>query len=157
MSEMNPYDSFKRVSEMCEKSLNGLLFQSIDNNPLIQMTKVGIEANSRYIELLKRNRNLLASYLNLPTKHDLANAVKQTVQAEEKIDILEEQLWNLQESFALATKDQNKMLGEIMEFTQCIYSEWQKTSGEFTEMKRELESMKELLDKEKVEPVLTAK
>jgi hypothetical protein len=35
MSENNPYDSIKQVSEMWEKGLNGLLFQSLDNNPLI--------------------------------------------------------------------------------------------------------------------------
>ncbi|WP_052427475.1 hypothetical protein [Neobacillus niacini] len=160
MSEMNPYDSFLRVSEMWEKGLNGLLFQSIDNNPLIQMTKVGIEANSRYIERLKRNRELMANYMNLPTKNDVANAVKQTIQAEEKIDILEEKIWNLQESFALATDAQNKMLGEILEFTKHIHSEWQKTSLELaklSEIKNEFEAMKELLQKEKEEPVLTAK
>lgn len=160
MSEMNPYDSFLRVSEMWEKGLNGLLFQSIDNNPLIQMTKVGIEANSRYIERLKRNRELMANYMNLPTKNDVANAVKQTIQAEEKIDILEEQIWNLKESFALATDAQNKMLGEILEFTKHIHSEWQKTSLELaklSEIKNEFEAMKELLQKEKEEPVLTAK
>jgi hypothetical protein len=53
---------------MLEKGLNGLLFQSINNNPLIQVTKLGIETNSRYIELRKRNRELMANYMNLPTK-----------------------------------------------------------------------------------------
>jgi hypothetical protein len=62
MSETNPYNSFRQISEMLEKGLNGLLFQSINNNPLIQVTKLGIEANSRYIELLKRNRELMALY-----------------------------------------------------------------------------------------------
>lgn len=80
----NPYDSFRRVSEMWEKGLNGLLFQSIDKHGLIQMTKVGLEANARYIEMLKRNRELMASYWNIPTKKDVANAVKQTIQADRK-------------------------------------------------------------------------
>ena len=160
MSENNPYNSLRQVSGMWEKGLNGLLFQSIDNNPLIQITKLGIEANSRYIETLKRNRELMANYLNLPTKMDVANAVKQTIQAEEKIDILEEQIWNLQESFALATEEQNKMLGEIMEFTKLVHSEWQKVTQElakFSEMKNEFEEMKKLLQEGKKEPVLTAK
>jgi hypothetical protein len=68
MSENNPYDSIRQVSEMWEKSLNGLLFQSLNNNPLIQITKVGIQANSRYIEMLKRNRELMANYMNLQQK-----------------------------------------------------------------------------------------
>jgi hypothetical protein len=159
MSENNPYDSIKQVSEMWEKGLNGLLFQSLDNNPLIQMTKIGIEANSRYIEMLKRNRELMDNYMNLPTKNDLANAVKQTIQAEEKIDILEEKIWNLQESFTLATEAQNKMIGELIDFTQHLHSEWQKASQELAQltlMKKELEEMKELLQKEKKDPVLAA-
>jgi hypothetical protein len=160
MSENNPYDSIKQVSEMWEKGLNSLLFQSLDSNPLIQMTKIGIEANSRYIEMLKRNRELMANYMNLPTKNDIANAVKQTIQAEEKIDILEEQIWNLQEGFTLATEAQNKMIGELIDFTKHLHSEWQKATQELaqlTEMKKELEEMKELLQKEKKEPVMAAK
>jgi predicted CopG family antitoxin len=159
MSETNPYDSIRQISEMWEKGLNGLLFQSINNNPLIQVTKLGIEANSRYIEMLKRNREMMATYMNLPTKNDVANAVKQTMQAEEKIDILEEQIWNLQDSFALATKEQNKALGEILEFTKHIHSEWQTASQELaalSDMKNEFEVIKELLKKEKEEPVLAA-
>ena len=160
MSANNPYDSIKQVSEMWEKGVNGLLFQSLDNNPLIQMTKIGIEANSRYIEMLKRNRELMANYMNLPTKNDIANAVKQTIQAEEKIDILEEQIWNLQEAFTLATEAQNKMIGELIDFTKHLHSEWQKASQELaqlTGMKKELEEMKELLQKEKKEPALAGK
>jgi hypothetical protein len=159
MSENNPYNSFRQVSEMWEKGLNGLLFQSLDNNPLIQMTKFGIETNSRYIEMLKRNRELMANYLNLPTKNDIANAVKQTIQAEEKIDILEEQIWNLQESFTLATEEQNKMIGELIDFTKHLHSEWQNASLELAQlsvMKKEFEEMKELLQKEKKEPVSAA-
>jgi hypothetical protein len=160
MSETNPYDSLRQISEMLEKGLNGLLFQSINNNPLIQVTKLGIEANSRYIELLKRNRELMANYMNLPTKNDVANAVKQTMQAEEKIDILEEQIWNLQDQFTLATQEQNKVLGEILDFTKHIHMEWQKASQELSalsEMRSEFEEMKKLLEKEKKEPVLAAK
>ncbi|PAE36687.1 polyhydroxyalkanoate biosynthesis repressor PhaR [Bacillus sp. 7884-1] len=160
MSDNNPYDSFRQVSEMWEKSLNGLLFQSLNNNPLIQITKVGIQANSRYIEMLKRNRELMANYMNLPTKNDVANAVKQTIQAEEKIDILEEQIWNLQENFALATEEQNKMLAEIIEYTKHLHAEWQKTSQELAKlsnMQFEFDEMKKLLQKEKVEPVLSGK
>jgi ATP-dependent Lon protease len=160
MTENNPLNSIKQVSEMWEKGLNGLLFQTLDNNPLIQITKVGIEANSRYIEMLKRNRNLMANYMNLPTKNDVANAVKQTIQAEEKIDILEEQIWNLQDSIALATEEQNKMLAEIIEYTKHLHLEWQKASQELTklsEMQNEIEAMKKLLQMKKEEPVLSGK
>jgi uncharacterized coiled-coil DUF342 family protein len=153
----NPYDSIRRVSEKWEKGINGLLFQTIDNNALIQMTKFGLEANARYIEMLKRNRELMASYWNIPTKKDVANAVKQTIQAEEKIDILEEQIWNLQDQFTSAYEEQNKLLIEILEYTKRVESEWKKASQELAqieELKSEFEALKKSLKKDKKEPVL---
>ncbi|MEH7014627.1 hypothetical protein V7087_28100 [Neobacillus niacini] len=66
----------------------------------------------------------------------------------------------MQESFALATEEQNEMLGEILGFTKHIHSEWQKASLELaklSEMQNELDEMKKLLQKEKEEPVLSAK
>ncbi|WP_342430737.1 polyhydroxyalkanoate biosynthesis repressor PhaR [Neobacillus sp. FSL H8-0543] len=160
-NQMNPLDSVKQISEMWEKGLNGLLFQSINNNQLIQMTKFGIDAHSRYIEMLKRNREMMASYMNLPTKTDVANVAKLSIQAEEKIDILEEQIWNLQESFELANKENQRILIEMMEYTKQIHSEWLKASeglAQLSDIKKEFESMKKLLKKEKVkeEPVLAS-
>ena len=160
-NKMNPLDSVKQVSEMWEKGLNGLLFQTINNNQLIQMTKFGIDAHSRYIEMLKRNRELMASYMNIPTKSDVANVAKLSIQAEEKIDILEEQIWNLQENFELANKENQRILTEMMEYTKQIHSEWLKASeglAQLSDIKKEFEAMKKLLKKEKVkeEPVLAS-
>ncbi len=52
----------------------------------------------------------MASYMNIPTKSDVAKVAKLSIQAEEKIDILEEQIWNLQESFELANKENQRIL-----------------------------------------------
>jgi hypothetical protein len=160
-NKMNPLDSVKQVSEMWEKGLNGLLFQTINNNQLIQMTKFGIDAHSRYIEMLKRNRELMASYMNIPTKSDVANVAKLSIQAEEKIDILEEQIWNLQENFELANKENQRILTEMMEYTKQIHSEWLKASeglAQLSDIKKEFEAVKKLLKKEKIkeEPVLAS-
>jgi hypothetical protein len=143
--QYNPYESVRRVSEMWEKGLNGLLFQSIDNNGLIQMAKHGIDAHSRYIEILRRNQELMANYMNLSTKSDVANVAKLTIQAEEKMDILEEQIWNLQESFALANKEQHQMLETIMDVTKKMQTEWVKVTqelGQLSELKNEFEALK---------------
>nr|WP_263327624.1 hypothetical protein [Neobacillus sp. Marseille-Q6967] len=155
---INPYDSFRRMSEMWEKGFNGLLFQSIDNNGLIQMTKFGLDAHSRYIEILKKNSELMAGLMNISTKIDVANVAKLTLQTEEKIDLLEEHVWNLQENFTLAFEEQQKMLGELIETNKKMYLEWQKALvqlDQLTDIKKEFEAMKELL-KEKQEPVLTS-
>lgn len=131
----DPYESYRRISEMWEKGLNGLLFNSIDNNEMIRMTKFGIEAHSRYMEILRRNQELMAGYMNLPTKSDIANVAKLTIQSEEKLDILEEQIWNLQDHFTAANKENIKLFEEMMAFTKRIQTEWLKTAEELAETK----------------------
>ena len=155
--QLNPYDSLRRMSEMLEKGFNNLLFQSINHNGLIQMTMAGLEGHSRYIEFLKKNRELMANFMNLSTKTDIANVAKLTLQAEEKIDILEEQIWSLQESFVTASNQQQKILEGIMEYSSQIHNEWIKAASQLenlSEMKNDLEELKVLLRKEKAEPEL---
>lgn len=148
-----PYDSFRQMSEMWEKGLNGALFKSINNNDLIRMTKLGIDAHSRYMEFLKRNQELWAHFMNIPTKSDVANVAKLTVQAEEKVDILEQQLWNLNETMIMAGKEQHRVMEELMEYTKQIHTEWLKTSQQLTQLAAELAEMKELLKKKEEEAV----
>ncbi|MDF2856845.1 MAG: hypothetical protein K0Q87_2696, partial [Neobacillus sp.] len=86
---------------------------------------------------------------------------KLSIQAEEKIDILEEQIWNLQESFELANKENQRILTEMMEYTKHIHTEWLKASeglAQLSDIKKEFEAMKKLLKKEKIkeEPMLAS-
>jgi len=130
------YESIRRLSDMWAKGLNGLLFKSLDRDDLVRITKVGVDSHSRYMEYLRKNQDLMAFYLNLPTKNDVANVAKLTVQAEEKMDLLEEQIWNLQGSFTEANKEHLKLFGELIGFTKQIKEEWLKTAQELAETKK---------------------
>ncbi|MCM3669204.1 hypothetical protein M3181_09335 [Mesobacillus maritimus] len=132
----NPYESFRVFSEMWEKRLNDLLIKSIDQRELTMLTQLGVTAHSRYIERMKRNQELIANMINIPTKKDVANVAKLTVQAEEKLDILQQQIWELQDAFTLAFREQNKLFKEFMEFNQNLQTEWDKSKKELIEVKK---------------------
>lgn len=132
----NPYESFRRLSEMWEKGLNDLLLTSIDNHDLIRMTNLGIGLHSRYVERLKRNQELMAGLMNIPTKNDVANVAKLTIQTEEKLDILHQQIWNLQDCFLVTTKEQQELMKEYMEFSLKLNEEWEKSAADFKEVKK---------------------
>lgn len=140
----NPYDSFRRLSEMWEKGLNDLLLTSIDNKELIRMTSLGVGMHSRYVQRLKRNQELIASVMNIPTKHDVANVAKLTVQAEEKVDTLQQQIWALQDSFAIANTEQQQFIKDIMDFNQKLQKEWEKLSTDMTDTKKLSAELKKL-------------
>jgi predicted ribosome quality control (RQC) complex YloA/Tae2 family protein len=174
--------SYRKISEMWEKGLNDFLFKAVDNKELIGLTKIGVDAHSRYVERLRRNHELIASYWNLPTKKDVANVAELTIQAEEKVDMLEQQIWSMQDAFAATFKEQQTLIQNVMEFNQQMHGELIKAAKglsadvkklrqeieetedlktnfdemrqELAGMKEDLEEMKNLLRQAKVQPEL---
>ncbi len=140
----NPYDSLRHLSEMWEKGLNELLLASINNHDLIRMTNFGVGAHSRYVERLKRNQELIAGLMNIPTKNDVANVAKLTVQTEEKLDALQQQIWNLEDCFLDATKEQQNLTKEYMGFMLKLNKEWEKSNKDFMEVKKLSGELKKL-------------
>ncbi|WHY79097.1 polyhydroxyalkanoate biosynthesis repressor PhaR [Neobacillus sp. WH10] len=140
----DPFEGFKLIGEMWEKQLNGLLYMMTDNNEFVQLLKVGTESHARYIELLRKNQELMAGVMNIPTKKDVANVAKLSVQTEEKIDILEEQIWNLQDSIGLLNKENLEMFQEVVSVVKQMKRELQKMALEITETKKIQAELKEL-------------
>lgn len=178
----DPYDSFKKYSEMWEKQINDVIYLWTNNSEFIKMSNLGTDAHSRYLETMRKNQEALASLLNMPTKSDLANVATLTIQTEEKIDALEEQIWNLQDSVKSTNKEIESVVEvskEIIKLTKQLKTDLMKTKkeladtsdlqSELQEMKHELfklnnfkeefEILKSLIEKDKVaevkpEPVL---
>ena len=182
MSGKKPYDPFEsihKLSLMWEKQINDFIYLWTDNKEFMKMSNVGTEINSRYLDALKKNQEALASVLNLPTKNDVANVASLTIQAEEKIEALEEQIWGLQDTMKTQSKDIESVVEvskEIIKLTKQLKTELVKTKKEqidtkvlhaelqemkfelmkLTNFKEELESLKGLFEKEKaVERELT--
>jgi predicted RNase H-like nuclease (RuvC/YqgF family) len=169
----DPFESFHKLSLLWEKQINDFIFHWTDNKDFVKMSNVGTEINSRYLESFKKNQEALANVLNLPTKNDIANVATLTVQAEEKIEALEEQIWDLQDSMKSQNKEIESVVEiskEIIKLTKQLKTELVKTKKEqidtkelhaelqemkfelmkLTNFKEEFESLKGLIEKDKV-------
>lgn len=140
----DPFEGFKQLSDMWEKQLNGLLYMLTDNKEFVSSAKVGIDIHSRYMELLRKNQEMIASSMNIPTKSDVANVANLSIQAEAKIDTLEEQIWNLQDSIASLNKESISMFQEVVSVVKQIKTEFQKTAQELAETKNMQKDFQEL-------------
>ncbi|MCL6571369.1 MAG: polyhydroxyalkanoate biosynthesis repressor PhaR [Bacillus sp. (in: Bacteria)] len=140
----DPFEGFKKISEMWEKQLNGMLYMMTDNNEFVRLLKVGTESHSRYMELLRKNQELMSGVLNIPTKSDVANVAKLTVQTEEKIDFLEEQIWNVQDSLGSLNKENLEMFQEMVSIVKQMKSEFQKMAQEIAGTKKVKADLQEL-------------
>ena len=78
-------------------------------------------------------------------KNDLANVAKLSVQTEDKLDSLEEQIWNLSDSVARTNKEMEsgvEVSHEVVKMTKQLYTQ-------LTETKEELAELKNCLQKDK--------
>lgn len=176
----NGYDVLNKMTELWEKQLN-LYLTTIKNNGEIEtFAKTSMDSQTKSLQLLRKNQELFASMLNIPTKSDLMKLVNRENQTEEKLDSLEEQLWGLSEAVQSTNKDIESVIDvskEIIKLTKQLKSELTKTKkqlaetkdlqSDLVEMKKELiqlntfkeefEMLKTLIDKgEKQEAVVAA-
>ncbi|MCM3113730.1 polyhydroxyalkanoate biosynthesis repressor PhaR [Neobacillus sp. MER 74] len=154
----DPFDSLSKITSQLEKQMNDLIYQVTDNKEFVRLLKRGSLSQTLLQERLSKNQELLASQLNIPTKNDLANVAKISIQTEEKLDGLEEQLWNLSDS---ADKTNQEIVTiveiskEVMKVTTHLKSELSELKKEkavlsefkkeYMELKEEMNTMKELL------------
>jgi predicted RNase H-like nuclease (RuvC/YqgF family) len=144
----DPYESLHKLSLLWEKQINDFIYLLTDNKDFVKMSKFGTGINSRFLEELKKNHEALAGVLNLPTKNDVSNVANLTIQAEEKIEALEEQIWELQDSMKTQSKEIESVVEiskEIIKLTKQLKTELVKTKKEQTDIKElhaELQEMK---------------
>lgn len=136
----DPYDSFHKISLLWEKQINDFIYLWTNNNEFVKMTGMGTELQSRYLETLKRNQEALAGALNLPTKSDVTNVANLTIQAEGKMEALEEQIWELQDS----VKSQSKEIESVVEVSKEIIKLTKQLKTELVKTKKELADTKSL-------------
>ncbi|WP_144548663.1 hypothetical protein [Bacillus sp. X1(2014)] len=151
----DPLQGFRRISEMWERQLNGMLYMLTDNNEFVRLLKVGTDGHARYMERLRKNQELMAGVMNIPTKKDIANVAKLSLQTEEKIDILEEQVWNLQDSLEALNKGNVAMFQEMVTiikqmkdvsaFIQTEFQNLRQEISQLTDIKQELAALKNLV------------
>ncbi|MBI0580036.1 polyhydroxyalkanoate biosynthesis repressor PhaR [Neobacillus cucumis] len=137
----DPFFGFNQLSGMLDKQLNGLLYNLTNNKELVRTASFGLNTYSSNLERLRKNQELIATVLNIPTKKDVANAAKLSIQTEEKIDILEEQIWKLQDSVSSINKGNLGMFEEIENIVTQMKNEFQKLAQEVAETKKMKEDL----------------
>ena len=137
----DPYDTFKKFSIQWEQQMNEMIHLSTNNNDFIKYANMSSDSNARYVEWLRKNQEMLANQLNLPTKNDLANVAKLSVQTQEKLDSVEEQIWDLSDS-AVRT---NKEMVSVVEVSHELVKMTKQLKAQLTETKEELAELKNLL------------
>jgi predicted RNase H-like nuclease (RuvC/YqgF family) len=136
----DPYKSLHEYSQLWEKQINDFIYFCTNNKEFVKTSSLGTEINSRYLEAFKKNQETFASVLNLPTKNDVTNIASLTIQAEEKMEALEEQIWELQDS----VKSQSKDIDSVVEVSKEVIKLTKQLKTEFVKSKKEMADTKDL-------------
>ncbi|HLO11399.1 MAG TPA: polyhydroxyalkanoate biosynthesis repressor PhaR [Pseudoneobacillus sp.] len=147
MSNEKIYDlfsGFNQLSEMWDKQVTGLLYNLTDNKEFVRTAGSGLNTYSFYLERLRKHQEQIAALMNIPTKKDVANAAKLSIQTEEKVDILEEQIWKLQDSVSSITKENSGMFEEVVNIVMQMKNEFQKMAQELAETQKMNADLQEL-------------
>jgi dGTP triphosphohydrolase len=144
----DPFEALHKFSLLWEKQINDFIYLWTNNSEFVKLSNIGTEIHSRYLDAFKKNQEALAGLLNLPTKNDVSNVANLTIQAEEKMEALEEQIWDLQDSVKAQSKDIESVVEvskEIIKLTKQLKTELIKTKKELADTKdlhAELQEMK---------------
>jgi chromosome segregation ATPase len=147
----DPYEIIKYFGEIWGKQINDYINLVTNNSEYGELIKRGNDPLARQLEFFRKNQEVLANILNLPTKNDLKNLANFHIQTEEKIESLEEQIWSLQDSIKVTNKDIESVVEvskEIIKLTKQLKTELVKTKKELAETKvfqSDLQDMKKEL------------
>jgi hypothetical protein len=92
------FGDLKKAGFIIEQQLNQHIQNIVNNDNLINFADEHSNLITNQISSLQRHVETLSTILNLPTKNDVANVAKLTLQTEEKVDKLEEHMIKLTES-----------------------------------------------------------
>lgn len=90
--EVNLGKLVKQIGYKSEGKLNKWLHQLFEDDQVMKLLKQGAKNHRKGLKELREYMNVIALYLNVPTKEDVANVAKISKQIEEKVDAIEERL-----------------------------------------------------------------
>lgn len=141
----NPYETFKKLGSHWEKHMNELVHLWTDNQEFLRASNVSADVQARYMEWIQTTQEMMANQLNLPTKKDVANVSKIAIQAEEKLDALEEQLWKISDS----VNDRQNEISEVVDVSQEVIKLTKRLRTDLNRMKKEVAATKDLQEEVK--------
>lgn len=143
----DPYDTFKKFSDQWEKQANEFIHGWTNNPEFVSYSRLASDTQARYLEFFKKNQEVIFNQYNLPTKSDVAGVAKLAIQTEEKLDSLEEQMWQLQDSVDSSNKDIESIVAvsrDIIKLTKQLKTEQMKSKKDLDEVKELRAELQEL-------------
>lgn len=112
--------AIKKLGTKVERELNESIQNSINKEEIFKNLITRSEVTASSMKKLQEAIETLSIPLNFPTKTDVANAAKLTVQAEEKMDLIDEKVMALAQSVeeikkALGSPDLKQSLDQELE------------------------------------------
>ncbi|WP_053363410.1 hypothetical protein [Bacillus sp. FJAT-27251] len=136
----DPYEAWKKWMNSWEKQANDAIQFWTNSSDYVKFSQGATDLQLRYMEMFQKNQQLLINQFQLPTKQDLANATKLSIQAEEKLEALEEEFWNVEDSIESA----NKKLDRLTEVSRSINKQIKQLKTEQEQDKKERQKVDEI-------------
>ncbi|MFT8320072.1 MAG: hypothetical protein ABF649_04135 [Bacillus sp. (in: firmicutes)] len=92
---LDVYDILKKGGDLLQYRINNIIKNQLNTTSMIFLANNRSKALTKKIEQVQGYVERTASIINLPTKTDLSNATQLILQSEEKIDRLDDQLYEL--------------------------------------------------------------
>jgi organic radical activating enzyme len=127
-------NSIKKVGMKVEKELNDSIQNSLNKEDVLKDMLTRSEVIAAAMKKLQHAIETLSIPLNFPTKTDVANAAKLTVQAEEKMDLIDEKVMALAQS--------------MEELKRSLAASSSNSKSEPNEILKALSDLKQTLDQE---------
>jgi chromosome segregation ATPase len=153
----DPYETWKNSMNNWEKQANDMIHLWTNSHEYVNFSQGASDLQMRFQEMFQKTQQEMAQHLQLLTKNDLVNVAKLSIQTEEKLDALEEQIWNVQDSIESSKKefrslievshDTNKQIKQLKKEQQRMKKELEKIDHihfELLELKSELAEMNTL-------------
>lgn len=133
-------NSIKKVGMKVEKELNESIQNSLNKEDVLKDMLTRSEVTAAAMKKLQQAIETLSIPLNFPTKTDVANAAKLTVQAEEKMDLIDEKVMALAQSMeelkrslggssSNSKSDPNEILKALSDLKQTLDQELESSSS----------------------------
>ncbi|MBN6189146.1 hypothetical protein JQN58_20035 [Aneurinibacillus sp. BA2021] len=153
----DPYETIKRIGTALERQLNEWVHDHLNKKEVAQLASSQAQHIAQFILRLQEHMEWLSIPLNFPTKNDVANVARLTMQVEEKLDGLEEQVTKLLYTIEKARDTLPSILppaqppqhapsSALLNSMQAEWASLQQDIAKFHTTKKEVEILKVLLE-----------
>ncbi|MDQ0226786.1 hypothetical protein [Metabacillus niabensis] len=126
------YKELKKLAQGGEARINEFIQNQLNNESLVKLAADQSAVTGEVLRQLQRYQEIITTALRIPTKDDVANVAKLVLQLEEKMDLLEDYLRQLQNApvatQAVSNREQSSVSQRLNKSKASVASLSQKQS-----------------------------